>query len=147
MLEAYAWNFARRQKQLAASATPPLFTYAKSYPVPQGFIRLYMLPDAPQQKWEVMEGHILTDAASGSGALNVVYIHDIEDPTKFSPLFVAALGHAIGEALAQPIAQSLAKEEKCRRVVEGKLAIARTINSQANSPEEFDADVLLGSRG
>lgn len=148
VLRAGLWGFAKRQAQLSASPTAPLFDWTNAFPLPADYIRLYRMQRDPQAAYE--------EGADASGALclwtneaaplNILYIYDLQDPTKFDPIFVAALGYAIGAELAAPLTQSQAKEDKCRAAVESKLAMARFTGSQESSPQEWDTDVLLQAR-
>src|SRR4051812_49288353 len=45
LLRAGKWNFARKQMQLAASATAPLFDYGNAYPLPADFIDMWREAD------------------------------------------------------------------------------------------------------
>lgn len=143
ILRAHPWNFARVYAQLPASLTAPLFKWSNAFPVPADYIRVHSMPDNPYAKYEVVGDAIYTDE---SGPLNLAYVRDLADPTKFDPLFVAALGYATGAAVAQALTQSQSKQERCLNLVEGKLAIARLAGAQESTPEEWDTDVLLASR-
>lgn len=148
VLRSGTWNFAKRQAALPASPTSPLFDWTNSFPLPADYIRLLRMQRDPQSAYE--------EAADASGALclwsndaaplNILYVYDIQDPTKFDPIFVAALGYAMGAELAMPITQSKAKRDDCVAQSTAKIGLARFTGSQESSPREWDTDVLLASR-
>lgn len=143
LLRAHDWNFAKKQAQLAAAATPPLFTYANAYPTPADFIRMSDLPDNEQAIWEVIGNQIMTDEGA---PLNAVYISDIQDPTRFDPIFVAGLGLAMAVELCEPITGSDTKIARLEQKIEGKLSAARLAGSQENASREWDVDIWLRRR-
>src|SRR4051812_40773418 len=89
ILAAHVWNFARKQARLAADLVAPLFDWTTAFPLPADFIRIYRLVKEPPAAFEV-QGHALL--CNETAPLNIVYIRDIDDPTKFDPIFTAALG-------------------------------------------------------
>lgn len=143
MLRAHPWNFARKYIQLGAASTPPLFQWSNAFPLPNDFIRVHRMPDNPLAKYEVVGGALYCNETA---PLNLAYVWDLTDPTKFDPIFVAALGYAVGATLAMPITQSQSQRDRCNNLVEGKLGVARLTGAQESSPEEWDVDVLLQSR-
>lgn len=143
ILRSAPWNCAKKQAQLAASTTPPAFTYANAYPTPADFIRMFDLPENDQAVWEVIGNTICTDEGS---PLDTLYIFDLVDPTRFDPLLAESIGYAMGAALAVPLKQSKQARNDLLSIVEGKLAAARLAASQENSPKEWDVDVWLRQR-
>lgn len=143
ILRAGFWNFARKQSQLAEVTSAPLFDWSNGFELPADFVRLYRMQKNPQSAYEI-QGQLLL--SNETAPLNIVYIYDHEDPTKFDPIFVAALGYAMGVELAMPITQSKSKRDDCKSAVEGHLGMARFAGAQEASPEEWDTDIMLQSR-
>ena len=143
ILESYVWNCAKKQAVLAASATPPLFTYANAYPLPPDFIRMVNLPQNDQAVWEVIGPNLCTDEGS---PLDTLYGFDLIDPTKFSPLLSTVIGLGMAVDLCEPLTGSLAKRDRILAMIQGKLDTARLANSQQNSSREWDVDVWLRHR-
>lgn len=143
MLRAHPWNSARAQAQLSASTTAPLFKWANAFPLPADFIRMFRMPDNAEARYEIVGPVLMTDETA---PLNIEYIFNLTDPTKFDPLFVTALGYAVGAAVAMPLVQKAAERTRLDNLVEAKLSIARLIGSQESSVQEWDDDVLLRSR-
>ena len=146
LLRAHNWNFARKRAQISASSTAPAFGYGAAYDLPSDFIRFYSEDENsdPQADWVIENGQVLSN---DGGPLDIRYIFDAKDPTRFDALFVTALGYAIGAALAEPLTQSETKAQGLAARTEGAVAAARTASAQENSPREWDVDVLLSARG
>lgn len=143
MLAQAPWNFAKKQAQLAAKPVKPLFSFANAYPVPADFIKAINLPDNDMAEWEIIGGDLCTDEGP---PLRLLYIFDHQDTARFDSLFVTCLGFAIGAALAMPLVQDKKLRDQLTAAWMDKLATARSISSQQNSPNEWDVDLALRSR-
>jgi hypothetical protein len=143
VLEMQPWKFAKKQAQLAASTTAPLFTYDNAFPLPADFIRMYDEPEEDNPEYEIMGSMMYSNDDS---PFDMLYIFDNQDPTMFSPLFVQTLAMALGAKLAQPITQSIDKENEMAGKFQNYLDSAALVNSQQESARELDDDVLLRSR-
>jgi hypothetical protein len=148
MLEAYPWRCAKRQAQLAAAASTPLFTYAQAYPLPADFIRFYELPEDGLQRWEVVNllniGRcVVTDAGA---PLDVTYVFDLTDCTLMDPLLVMTIACDQAAGMALPLARDMSLKTSLLADRDAYLAAARTASAQQASPRHFDTDVLLRSR-
>lgn len=142
------WNCAKRQVQLAQSATAPPFTYAAAYPVPADFIRVVELPENSQAVYEVMNlAGIGTCIVCNEGApLALVYIFDLQDPTQMDPLLIDAIGYEIGAKLAQPLGQDKALADRAEARGASAIAAAELPSAQENFVRELDIDVALRAR-
>ena len=138
------WNCAKRQAQIAASSVAPLFDWQSRYPLPADFIRFYREShEQDMDIWEVMDGYIYTNTV---GALNCVYIYDLQDATKMDPLLVDSIAFDIAVELGLPITQNSTRVEGALAKLSAKLSTARMAGAQENAPREWDVDVLLRSR-
>lgn len=145
VLRTHPWNAAKRQIQLAASATIPLFRWQSKYPLPADFIRFYDEDQLTQDMtlWEVMDGHLYTNVA---GVLDCEYIFDLQDYTKMDPALIHVIAYNIVSELGLAITQNPSRVTLALSVMQAKYDIARFINAQERSPKEWDVDVLLRAR-
>jgi len=143
VLRSHPWPCAKVQALLAASATPPLFTFANAYPLPADFIRMVDLPENDEAVWEIQGNALLTDE---DAPLQLVYVRDLTDPTLFDPLLVHTIAYALGVELVEPLAQDGSKLQRLAAMLNDKGETARLVASQGDSPREWDEDVLLRSR-
>lgn len=122
LIERFVWPFACKRQALAQVANPSkVWSYA--YALPSDCIRpVRVLTDQLAQAllWQMSQGH-LTHAGlydeSASAAYEVedgvllthepeavlLYLRDVVDTTRFTPLFVSALGFLLASYLAGPI--------------------------------------------
>lgn len=142
-LESHPWRFAKKLAQLAANATAPAFGYGAAYDLPADFVRMFDDADDGEQDWEVVGNQVMTDAG---GPLNVVYIFDQTDPTKYPPLFCTVLGLMLASDQCEAITQSDSKQTKVDARLSAIMAQAKTSSAQQANPREWDADILLDSR-
>ena len=74
------------------------------------------------------------------------YLFDLQDPTQMDPLLVEAIGYGLAAVLAIPLGRDKAMKQLMEQEREGRLAIARLVGSQENSPKEWDTDLWLRAR-
>lgn len=109
LLEAHPWSFATKRVALVANVdTIDGWTYA--YAVPSKCLRpvAVLLPDALDDSDG--EAFLLESAADGAKVLytnveqaTLRYIEQVDDTTKFTPAFCAALGRLLASYLSGPI--------------------------------------------
>lgn len=139
LLEMHAWKFATRRATLSALATDT-WNWSYAYAVPSDMLKpLAVLPltaasDAASEQYEI-EGTsngtpvILTDLADAT----LRYLVRATDTTKFSPLFVDALGWLLASHLAGPIIKGdagAAMAKQCAASFRATFSLAA--NSDAN---------------
>lgn len=148
VLAAHPWNFAIKREALAASATSPVWEYASAYPVPDDYLRCLGVENASESyEWKVesIDGSpaILTDLGA---PLKIRYIARIEDPTKYSPLFIEALAARLALEWADPITGQTTTQAKMAELYQSKLAEARSIDGQEGTPQKLDVSSWTDSR-
>lgn len=145
VLRTHPWNCAKKQAQLAASPTAPLFKWTSAYPLPTDFIRFYNEDEMQEYMglWEVMDGSIY---AMTTGALNCEYIYDLQDYTRMDPAMIHVVAYNIVSELGLAITQNPSRVQLALGVMQAKYEIARFIGAQERAPKEWDVDVLLWSR-
>jgi hypothetical protein len=137
LLREHPWNFASKRAAIAASGTAPAFGYGKQFPVPNDFVRLlYVVGDdnqiIPPENYQVENNAILleTDASS----LRLVYIYDIEDVTRFDPMFVNVLAHEIALGIAYKVTESNGNVERVGALRKQMGDLAKAIDGQERPP-------------
>jgi hypothetical protein len=145
VLRSHPWRCAKKQAQLAASATAPLFNWTSKYPLPADFIRFYNEDEMTEYLgiWEIMDGHVYTKR---QGALNCEYIYDLQDYTVMDAAMVHVIAYHLAAELALPITQNPSRAQAALSTMSGKLELARLVNAQEASPREWNVDVLLWAR-
>lgn len=134
------WNFAIAQVSLAASATTPLFDRAYSFPLPGDFLamaRPFPESDYNDLDWIVQNGQIYTKR---SGVLNIRYVQDVSDTSRFDPLFSIALAAKLASACADAITQSNEKVKTSDMAYKMAIEDAKKANAFDNVPVQFAQD-------
>ncbi len=143
-LRGHPWNCAKKQAQLAAATVGPLFDWTSRYPLPGDFMRFYRESrELDLDIWDVMDGHIYTNT---TGALDCLYVYDLQDATKMDPLLVHAIAFDLAAELGMALTQNSTRVELALEKLGAKLSSARMAGAQENAPREWDVDVLLRSR-
>lgn len=149
LIRTYMWKFAIRRVQLNASGTPPIFGRSNAYDLPSDYLAL--LPPYPEDNleqldWIVENGQIVTDC---SEPLDVRYIAQVTDTTKFDPLFRKALSAALALELAEQITQSNTKIANISTIFSNVVRDARQQNAfeQVNHLPPLDEWITVRQRG
>ncbi len=113
VLESQDWNFAVKRQEVAESATiTPVFGYGSVFKIPGDSLRVMEVWDNKRQEvntrftnntlqW-AQEGEYIS--ANTSEQVWVKYLEKVEDPTRFTASFTAALAKYLAYRLAIPIA-------------------------------------------
>lgn len=146
LLRAHAWNFATARARLARLADAPVFGFAHRYRLPADWLRTLSLHDgsgADVSSRARLEGDgLLSDAA----ALYLRYVARIEDPTRMTPDFRAALASLLARELALPLAQSNSLEQRLDARFAADLRRARSTDALENAPEPLPAGSWIAGR-
>lgn len=110
-LAAYRWCFAAKRAAIAECEEKPPFGFARQFALPDDFLRLIALPDAPENAADdyAIEGlHLLTDYPS---PLKMLYIARISSPQFFPPPFAEALACRLAAELCERLTQDSQRKQ------------------------------------
>jgi hypothetical protein len=148
-LREHPWNFASKRALIASSSIAPAFGYSKQFPLPNDFVRLLSLEGDTGQmlnpvSFEVERGAVLinTDATS----LRLRYVYDIEDITRFDPMFIDMLAHEIALVIAFKVTESNGNVERVDRLQKQRAAMARAIDGQERPPTRREVSSSRAAR-
>ncbi len=151
-LQKHPWSRAKARAQLAQLATAPAFGFSNAFALPSDYLRLVSINGV--LVWEQrnasdpaiyrIEGNtLLTDDSSAK----IVYIYDLEDTTKFSPVMVEAFAAHLALNLALPVTKDAGRYDRMVRLAEDRLAEARSLDSQEDPPEDATAELFESAFG
>ena len=129
-LEDHPWNFAMTRVTIASDADSPAFEYDTRYQLPSNFIRLGRLGldwDNPERDYEIEGDWILCDIET---PLNLVYVWDIEQVSKFSPKFITTLSYRLAADAGYEITGNSALVEVMEKQYQAHLTSAAAIDGQ-----------------
>lgn len=136
-LRRHPWSFAIRRATLAAEAEGPTFGYARVFDLPADCLRLVEIDGASawdatdyrggaRPRWRIEGRTILTGATA---PLNIRYLAQETDATRFDPCFVEVLVARMAAELAEPLTQSAQKKQMALAEYRDAIREARRINA------------------
>lgn len=140
LLESAAWTFARKRVKLSTVAGTPDFEYAYQFQLPTDC--LWVVSEYNDAIYKV-EGRLIL---SNESSLSLIYIRDIEDDSQYTPTFEEAFYLKWAIEASYSITQKEAKVTALRAELEDVLADARSFDSRASSPDEYEIDDFIESR-
>lgn len=143
LLEMHAWKFATR-RVLLAKLTVPSWDWSFAYAEPTGALKLLgVLPAAASNDTETQPYEAESDASGAAIILtnqegaSLRFVARVTDTTKFSPLFVDALGWLLASYLAGPVLKGDAGAAMAKVCLQSfMLAFSNAKVSDANQRKE-----------
>lgn len=135
MLKKLMPNFALGRKVVAQLDEAPAFGYAYAYEYPKDCLKLLGIGEVQDKEnnYSVEGNQILTDEEYDAG-MEVRYIKDETDVTKFSAEFIMALSAELGEKVSLQLTQDPDKLTALNTLKRSDQAEASALNGQENRP-------------
>jgi hypothetical protein len=140
LLGSHPWNFATARVELAQVSTTIPFGFEYAYQLPSDCLRV--LEADTDYAWKIEGRYLLSD----DSAMNIKYITQVTDVSKFSPMFCEALSLRIAADLAFHISNSASLTELMMAAYEKKLREARSYDAQEGSVDTFSVTTWIDSR-
>jgi hypothetical protein len=141
LVESHPWNFAVKRVSLAADVATPAWGYDFQYTLPADCLR-FLSVEGSKVDYQNEVDKILCDE---QGPLNIRYISQVTDTSKFSPTFVAALSARWAFEISG-IVESNVTPGQLWEMYERLLGQAKRADAQANPAEEMPDGDWLNSR-
>jgi len=142
-LEAYPWNFAIKtgNLNLLAAVEPEEWGYA--FQLPNDFLRLLKLTNQLDiTEYEIMGDRLFCDLSE----VNIKYLYNLEDTTKFSSQFVNAFSYRLAAEVALGITGKADLEQLNWQKYWNAVAGARASDSSSNRKKETRYQAFLNAR-
>lgn len=141
-----AWIFAIKRASLPQSATQPAFGFDAAYPLPADCLRP-LLPQRTYLDWQLEQIDGAPAILTNDGApLDIRYIAQVTDPTRFDEHFVEMLACKMAEHMCEALTQSSAKKEAAREDYRVARNLARQLNAYAKQPTDPPEDAWVAAR-
>ena len=140
VLRSYPWKCARRQAELAQSATPPVYGWDHAYqlPVDPVCLRILDVKDADtQDKWDRYGDFVYTNLNS----CKITFIGRI-DASAFDSLLRDAVAARLAAEIAYPLVGSTTLQAQMTNIYVGKIDEAREASSIEGSTSTLIANHL-----
>jgi len=146
LLRKYTWSFAIKRASIAADATDEtILNTWKRYTKPNDFLRLIRDDETGEfVDWKIEGDYILSSDAS---PLQIRYIAQITDPTKFDSLFDEALAALLAlECFTEIKDGSVSDKATYKQDYEDTIAEAKKVGAIEKAAQEFPEDEWLAAR-
>jgi hypothetical protein len=127
VLRDHIWNFAVKQATPSLDATTPIYGFNHRFDMPTDLLRLIEIEDNPNP-------------------INIKYVYKNETVTEYDSMFVQALAVRLAATIAERLTQSSTLAEELLSVYRLHLKDAKSVDAQANYPDDLEANLWLDSR-
>jgi len=141
LLRSHPWNFAIKRAVLVEDVSSPAFGYAHQFVLPVDFLRVYKL-DYSDIEYKLESNLLLTN----DDAVNLIYIAQVTDTTKFDAMFTYVLSLQLAYNMAYNIVQSASVRQSILQELQGQLRDARSASSQEGTPDSFEFNTWIEAR-
>lgn len=126
LLDQYSWNCATKRAALNQLSATPVFGYDYKYELPSDYIRILEVEHQKSYPY-VVEGNQLH---SNNDGVNIRYIYDIEDVSRFSQRFSMTLSAYIAATICYNLTESRPMTELITKIYADRLFKAKSIDGQ-----------------
>ena len=132
-LAEHIWNFALKRVRVAKDGTDPEFGYGARYLLPADYIRVATLGDEdnPETDYVIENGYLLCNLSS---PIDLRYIFDQEDITKYSPKFTQLMARSLAKNTAYDMTGSRTFAVEMENAYLSYLSTATGIDGQESPP-------------
>ena len=145
-------NFATRRIIVAQLSVAPVFGYAYAYEYPNSCLKVLGIGEIQEKEndyaIETSQAgirQIMTDDEGASG-LNIRYIHDEKDVTKFTDDFVTLMSWELAANVCMEITQDLERLVLLEKLLPTKRAATGAVDSQENMPVRINRSKFQKAR-
>lgn len=156
MLRDNFWNFAIKRASLAASATPPIFGPAFSYPLPPDFLDLA----PPDQKYGVANGGFISGPPNTNdwqiegqailsdqvAPINIRYVSSNVTESMFDASFAEAFAALLAIETCEELTQSNTKFASIGKIYDEAMEMAKKRNAFESRPAMAPIDPWISQR-
>jgi hypothetical protein len=143
LLRSHPWHFAKKRIALSKTLDEPLFDYAYYFNLPNDCIRVLDVDLDPSEAWALEDEKRLL---ANTDPINILYVKDENDVTKFDDSFVQVLAWAIAMEISFSLNQSAEVSTRIENGYKESLRSARTYNAQTGSNPSVYAGEWLNAR-
>lgn len=148
-------TFAHAYTSGGTATAIPAFHFGNQYSLPTDFIRLVQLGDVylvpsmvdyrngDDSAWAIEAGLVLTDFVS---PVNLRYVYDASDPTKWDALFVEAVASRLAYEACEALTQSNEKRRNMAQDYDDCIRSAYKVNAIEKPPQGLPDDSWMISR-
>ncbi len=133
----------------AGAITPFSFGYSDTYDMPSDYLKLHYIGndsvDDYKRKYEIQGTQILINN-SGATTLNLGYIKNETDVTKFDPLFVILFAAELANNMAYKWTLKNSVIQRIETILTNRRAEAKAVNGQDRPPKRIQRSKFINAR-
>lgn len=137
----HEWNFAMSRAELVEALPVPDFGYEHKFTLPADCLRVTELYDSDSE-WKIEGSYLMTD----DDEVKILYIANITDTTKFSPLFSTALMYHLASKFAVPMTKDKGLQQQNYQLYRSTVDNARSVDSREGTADDITSNVLIDAR-
>jgi len=150
-LEGFPWNFASTHNAIPLDADVPDANdnWADAYQLPNNYLSLNYIKEQglPLSQWNyVIEVNRILINNGGAENLNIGYVFDQTDVTKFSPSFKLYLAAELAEKIVYKLTGNPGLQNRVSQAKQREMLSAKAKNGKANPPIAFRQSRMLNAR-
>ncbi len=149
LLRRHFWVFARARRAIPRDAEAPDFGYADAYNLPNDYLRLRFIGDDTLNNYKrdyEIEGVQLLLNNSGATSVNIGYIRDETQVSKFDSLFVILLAVELAANMAYSFTGKNTVIERLMVILKNVRAEAKSVNGQDRPPRRIESSKFRNAR-
>ena len=141
LLYDHPWNFAMKRVASVANVTVPTYEFGYTHALPADCLRVWNTEHA-EDFYQVEGRTLLTDYEN----INIKYVSQVTDPTKFTPAFAEALSLKLAADTCFALVQSNSLKATFLEEMRQYLPSVRSADAQENPAYALQQDIFLNSR-
>lgn len=142
LLEEHPWNFATSRKTLGLLDDTPAHTYSYFFQLPSDFIRVVRINENDDPDYRVEGDRIATNESS----IDLEYIKNETDVSKFSRTFVEALAARMARDMTYSVTETASLVERMEGLYKTKLRTAKMVDAQQGKPKPITKNKWINAR-
>ena len=152
VLRKHPWNFAIKRDTLTKSATAPVFGWQAAYNLPNDFLRLISIGDdslnSIRNHYQLENNQILGSDLDSVTAdtIQIRYVYDLTDITKFDPLFIKCLYLQMAINMAPRFSLTRAMLQELKEELTDVQPWATAVDGQERPPQRIQRSKIIAAR-
>lgn len=146
VLREHHWGFATTRAALSANTTAPAFEFDNAYELPREptyCLKVIDVENPNRYPWRVEGRQILTDI---DAPLNVTFVYRNTDADSYDSLFIECLEARLAQEWAEPLTRQSTIAAAMAALYAQKLAYARSVDAQEQTPRILLVSSWLDAR-
>lgn len=136
------WRFATKRDELTKEDVADPTEYSYRFEIPADCLRVVRVNKGEWDEYRVEAGYIYTN----EGSVWIEYIFDNDDEATFDSQFTDLLAARLSAEICFYLTDNSTLTEQAWKIYNGKLQVARSLDSMQGTPRGLEADAWLNAR-